>query len=453
MTTKEKAISIVHTLQIKGFEAVFAGGAVRDMLMNIEPHDYDIATSATPDQVKDIFLHTIPVGESFGVIIVMLYEEQFEVATFRTDSKDSDGRRPDSVEFSSMEEDAKRRDLTINGLFYNPIIEQYYDFVKGMQDIRDKVIRFIGDPNERIKEDKLRMLRAIRFASKKDWCINSSTAIAIRSHILTSRVSKERIKEELEKMLLLPKPSYAFYNLLMSGLLQEVLPEINDLYDIPQSPIYHSEGNVFNHTLIALNNAREVSDDPIVLWATLLHDVGKLTATFTDENGKIHSHGHEKAGVPIAKKILERLKFSNKDSKMILDIVANHMRIKHSSTMRESKLKMLIASDYFDRLLIVSKADSQAAIPADKSFNHKKLDYVKFISDYKKSFDDSIALPTPILNGEDLIALGMKPGPVFKEILDGIYEIQLEKDSLTKEEAIEIVVTGEMLMDILNKEE
>lgn len=244
MTAKDAALQIISTLQKAGFEAVLAGGCVRDELMGLEPHDFDVASNATPDEVISLFDKTIPVGKQFGVVRVLIDGIETEVATFRSDSKESDGRRPDSVEFSSMEEDAKRRDLTINGLFLEPFSGKIFDFVGGQEDIKNKIIRFIGDPKERIDEDRLRVLRVIRFAARFDFTIDKNTlrAIKLNAHRIHD-VSMERIKDEFDKMLKQERPSEAILLLKETGLLNETLPELLPLWDTPQSTKWHKEGS------------------------------------------------------------------------------------------------------------------------------------------------------------------------------------------------------------------
>lgn len=473
---KEKAIQIIKRLQDKGFEAVFAGGCIRDMLMDIEPKDYDIATSALPKQIKNIFPKTIPVGENFGVIIVVEGGEHFEVATFRTDHG-SDGRRPNDVSFTSMRNDALRRDLTINGIFFDPISGEMFDYVDGKKDIKGKTIRFIGDPNDRIKEDNLRILRAIRFFSKSyDWFITMDTVSAIKLHKkLLLDVSAERIREELEKMLLLPIPSIAFRSMLNLGVLEVILPELAKLDSISQNPKWHSEGskirrkiygengrkyilgpiedfnskdnlksknyvviekgNAFTHTMLAIDTARKVSDDPIVIWATLLHDIGKGEPD-VDLNGKLVFYDHDEKGEIIADEMLRGLKFSNEDRITITNIVKNHMRVKHLPEMRRAKVRLLMTEDYFDKLLLVSDIDSRSSIHEDYASNLGKRAFVKFAEKFKDSFGDEPIMPKPLINGKDLIDLGLKPSAKFKTILKEIEEAQLDGTITSREEAL-----------------
>jgi len=435
----DKAIKIVTRLRNKGFEALFAGGCVRDMLLGHMPKDFDIATSAKPDEVRALFPKTFAVGESFGVIIVVEGGEHFEVATFRKDSETSDGRRPDSVEFTSAFRDARRRDLTINGLFLDPLTGEVIDFVHGMDDIETKTVRFIGHPEERIKEDKLRMLRAIRFASKEGFSMTTETELAIRKHLLDIHVvSSERIREELEKMLLLPVPSKAFNLMFETGILWEILSELAILDQIPQNPKWHKEGNAFVHTMLAIDTARKLSDDPIVMWGALFHDLGK-GEPIVDENGKLIFHGHDEKGMDIADEVLRRLKFSNEDRITITSIVADHMRVKHLPEMRKSKVRYLMSRDHFDRLLLVSDIDSRSSLHENHLDDLGKRTFVTFAENFENTLEGEEIMPKPFITGNDLIALGLKPGPKLGAILKVVSDLQLDGIITSREMALDAV--------------
>lgn len=437
----KNAIEIVSTLKENGHEAVFAGGCVRDLLFKIEPKDIDIATSATPDEVEWLFKNTIPVGKQFGIVIVVIDNEQFEVATFRTDSKTSDGRRPDSVEFSSMEEDAKRRDLTINAMFLDPITNEVFDFVGGKEDIRNGVIRFVGNAEERIEEDKLRILRAIRFGAKFHFNFDEKTEDALfnNAHRVMGNVSVERIGQELEKMLLLPNPSHAFNALNRFGILKFILPEIDRLMFSPQSKKWHSEGNVYVHTMLVLNHARERTDDLITLWSALFHDVAKPHCIRVNEDGNISNYGHERLGAQtIFPEIAKRFKFSNKYTESISWLIENHMKPNIALEMKNAKLRKLMANDDFDRLLILCESDNEGSSPESPDIEDTKKDGLKFLKKLKDKAvkDGTLNLPKPFISGKDLIELGMNPGPHFKNILKDVFDMQLNGEVSNKEEAL-----------------
>jgi len=434
-----KAIKIIQTLNEHGFSAYFAGGCVRDMLLGLEPHDIDIATSATPDEVEKLFQRTIPVGKQFGVIIVLMDGEQFEVATFRSDGNYTDGRRPEGITFSSPEEDAKRRDLTINGMFLDPLTNEVLDFVGGKIDLDNKVIRFIGNPQERIDEDRLRILRAIRFACKYkfDFDVNSLSAIEKNAHRIND-VSKERIKDELDKMLTLNKPSMAIRILHNVGILKYILPEVDDLWGCEQSKKWHSEGDVFIHTMIVLDETRKMTDNIPTLWAALLHDIGKPSTSVKKEDGGISCHGHDKVGFEMSINVMNRLKTS-KENAMVSSIVEDHMRVGSVKDMKKSTVRRLVAQPNFDNLMVLFKADCLGSIPIDKKIDDEKLDGVKFLEKFISNPDNIKVLPEPFVNGKDLIDLGLKPGPLFKKILNDTMDLQLDGKISSKEGGIDLI--------------
>lgn len=426
-----KAHRIIRKLQNLGFDAVFAGGCVRDMLLEKEPKDFDIATSATPDEVEKAFPNTIPVGKAFGVVRVNMGGDIFEVATFREDSEGSDGRRPDSVTFSSMEEDAKRRDFTINGMFFDPEEGELMDFVGGQKDIENGVLRFIGNPLERIEEDKLRILRGVRFAVTKNLKIEDYTlsAIMIMAGSISS-VAQERITEEVRKMFKDGDMVKSIELLKETGLLDFVLPEITPMFDSPQNPKWHPEGDVMEHTKLVLKALPEDASEE-VKWASLLHDMGKPATITFDEDGAIRNKGHEHIGAKMAEDMLTRMKFSNDFVEKVVWLVDNHMRVKKAPEMRKAKLRRLIGSPEFSSLVELGTADSKASTG--------RLEWKTFITNFVKKLENEPILPEPLINGRDLIALGMKPGPMFKEILETVSTKQLEGELLTKEEAVNFV--------------
>ena len=353
---------------------------------------------------------------------------------------DNDGRRPDSVEFSSMKEDAKRRDLTMNALFFDPIEEKIFDFVGGEKDLRKGIVRFVGSPSKRIMEDKLRMMRAIRFTSRMNFRLDDASWEAIKKHsAFIEDVSSERIHQEMDKILVADKPSIGIEMLKASGLLEIILPEVNLLWSCDQDPRWHSEGNVGIHSMMALDTVRRESDNINLLWAALLHDIGK-PAAFKIENGRIKAHGHDKKGEDISRDILNRLRFSKNDIDDIVWIVGNHMRIKHAKDMKKAKLRRLVADDRLDGLVLVSKADSESAIRNDEvSGIDEHLGWIEKVESFVATLEDQIELPAPLISGKNLISWGHSPGPMFKKILDDVSELQLNDEIKTFEEAEEYV--------------
>jgi len=421
------ATRVCKRLQDNGFQAVFAGGCVRDILLKQKYNDIDIATNATPEQVEKYFNKVIPIGESFGVMQVHANNFQFEVATFRNDSEYLDGRRPKCIAFSSMEEDALRRDFTINALFYDPISKKTFDFVNGKKDLENKMLRFVGDPNKRLEEDQLRALRAIRFASKLGFVVEPNSKEALR-HAILGKLSAERIKSELDKMLLIKKPSVAFNMVNEFGLLKKILPEVYPLVHAKHNRTFHVEGEPWEHTLIVLDNVRKKTNNLNVLWGALLHDVGK-PATEKHEIDRITNHGHGEVGASISNALLRRLRASNEQIKEVEFLVSNHMRIKNAGAMKKSKIARLKAEKYFDNLKLLAIADSKASPMSGRLVWVDELDKVE---EFKK-------LPTPFITGIDLIAMGMEPGPKMGELLTNIMDLQLEKKITSKKEALDVV--------------
>lgn len=432
MEEEKAAKEICRHIQEKDFEAVFAGGCVRDKLLGQKPHDFDIATSATPDEIKEIFPQAKEVGKAFGVMLVRFNGFEFEIATFRQDSKLSDGRRPNNIKFASMGEDASRRDFTINAMFYDPIAEKTHDFFGGAKDLRNKRIKFVGTPEIRIKEDYLRMLRAVRFASQFNFDLAGEDMLAIREHaFLTEEIAPERIREEFSKAFS-SGASARFIGLLWaSGLLYHILPEVSRMQTTEQDPMHHPEGDVLTHTVKVLKLMPDANVN--LAWAALLHDVGKPDTTIEEENGRITSKEHEKVGAEIAEKILDRLKFSNEDKEHILFLVRNHMKPMVADRMKLSKVKKLVAEPYSEDLMLLAICDANSTGKEDVDL--KGITRMKDVANSPAE----IAKPEPLLTGKDLIEMGFKPGPVFKEILDHVYSEQLEENIETKEEAKEVV--------------
>ena len=446
---KETAIGIVKRLKEKGFSALFAGGCVRDMLMGIVPEDYDIATDAQPDDIINIFKRTVPIGLHFGVVLVMENDFEFEVATFRSDGTYSDGRHPDTVTFCDARGDALRRDFTINGMFYDPIEDKHFDYVGGEDDLKAGLIRAIGNPFERFDEDRLRMIRAVRFACRFDFKIEDQTAEAIKKfHDKILTVSRERIRDELRKTLTGPNPDMSIKMLDDLNLLHEILPEVTAMKGVEQPENFHPEGDVYTHTLLTLTklaDGRKETDareehppasnglDKKNLYgswelamAVLLHDIGKpVTFEIAD---RIRFNNHDSIGAKMAGKICERLRMSNAEKERITWLVKMHLYLRHAQEMRVSKLKRLFAHEGYPELAELYKIDSLASTANldDYNFCQKMFEELK-IEEIK---------PEPLITGNDLIALGLKPGPIFSKILDAIKDEQLEQKITTKEEAL-----------------
>jgi poly(A) polymerase len=450
---KDFAISIIRTLRERGHKAYLVGGCVRDLLLGREPADYDVATDATPEEVMRIFPETYAVGEQFGVVLVpspdrdvasnvacrdvtchvLAKANVVEVATFRSDIGYSDGRHPDQVRFSKdPREDVERRDFTINGLLLDPVTNEVLDFVGGRKDLEAGIIRAIGDPERRFAEDKLRMLRAVRFAARFGYTIEPGAFQAIqKTASQIDQVSRERVRDELTRMLIEGHARRAFLLLDESGLLREVLPEIEAMKGVEQPPQFHPEGDVFVHTLLLLD--RLPHPCPVTLaWGALLHDVGK-PATFRVAPDRIRFDGHVDVGVKIAEEICHRLRFSNDDTDQILALVDNHMRFAHVQQMKESTFKRFVRMPRFDEHLQLHRTDCEAS--------HGNLTSYNFTREKMASMPPAAMRPVPLITGDDLIAIGYRPGPQFKKILSAVEDGQLEGRLQTKNEAIAFVGT------------
>jgi putative nucleotidyltransferase with HDIG domain len=442
---KDFAISIIRTLHRQGFKAYLAGGCVRDLLLQRDPADYDVATSATPAQVMEMFPDTYAVGTQFGVVLVPLPEDQrtamdesvisktqaIEVATFRSDLGYSDGRRPDEVRFSQdPQEDVARRDFTINGMMLDPVSGEVLDFVGGRRDLEAGIIRAIGDPGLRLAEDKLRLLRAVRFAARFEYTIEAETLAAVKSLAHEIRVvSRERVRDELTKMLIEGHARRAFLLLDESGLLKEVLPEISAMKGVEQPPEFHPEGDVFVHTLLLLENLPHPCP-PTLAWGALLHDVGK-PATFRVAPDRIRFDNHVDVGVKIAQEICQRLRFSNHDAAQVLALVDNHMRFGHVTRMKESTLKKFLRLPDFEEHLALHRADSLAS--------HRNLSTYELVRAKLAEIPPETIRPPALVTGDDLIAAGYAPGPRFREILEAVEDAQLEGRLLSRDTALEFV--------------
>ena len=428
---KAAAAGIVAQLRAAGYQAYFVGGCVRDLLLGREPKDFDVATSAPPDKVLTLFEKTFAVGAHFGVVLVCTGEVVTEVATFRNDGGYSDGRRPDEVRFStSPEEDVKRRDFTINGMMLDPANGSVLDLVGGRQDLQAGLIRAIGDPAERFGEDKLRMLRAIRFAARFAFNLEPATAKAIERIASTvSQVSRERVRDELTRMLTEGRARRAFELLDSTGLLREVLPEVVRMQGVTQPPQYHPEGDVWVHTLMLLEGL-PAGCPATLAWGALLHDVGK-PATFRVAPDRIRFDGHVEAGIAIAEDICRRLRFPNHETEEILSLIANHMRFADVRKMKESTLKRVFRLEHFDQHLALHRLDCLAS--------HGSLELYDFARHRFENLPEEQVRPRLLVNGKNLIEAGYRPGPQFSKMLALAEDAQLEGTVQTREQAMALI--------------
>lgn len=428
----QTAAGVVRRLQNKGHTALFAGGCVRDSLLGREAHDFDIATSALPAEVQALFPRTVAVGAQFGVICVLESGEEFQVATFRSDDAYIDGRHPTGVTYSTPEQDAARRDFTINGLFYDPVAEKLIDYVGGQADLAAGVLRTIGDPVARFTEDRLRLLRAVRFAATLDLAIEEETWQAVRELApVVTAVSAERIRDELVKIFLSPQRLCGFDLLDESGLLKAVLPEFEALKGCEQPPQWHPEGDVFVHTRLMLSLLPEVVSVPLV-FSILLHDIGKPpTYSYDEEKQRIRFSGHEKAGAQMTGEIMSRLRFSRAQIDATVEAVDKHMAFKDVQNMRVAKLKRFMSRPHFE--------DEMQLHWADCSSSHRMLDNFHFLREKQTEFASEPLIPPPLVNGRDLIERGWKPGPAFGKILEAVQTQQLEGTLTSREDALKWV--------------
>ena len=434
--TYANALAILRTLRAHGHEALLAGGSVRDRLRGVEPKDFDIATSAKPAQVREVFEVTEAVGEAFGVILVILEGAAYEVATFRSDGDYADGRHPSSITFSSPEEDALRRDFTVNGMFYDPDIDEVIDFVGGQEDLKLGILRAIGDPQARFTEDRLRVLRVIRFACQLGFQIEPATWEAAKTFAYKmSDLAWERIAAELSKILMSPQPRRGLELLDEAGLLNVFLPELIPMKGCTQHPEFHPEGDVWEHTLRV---CQAVSDqgppNAALAWAGLLHDVAKpATRTVSD---RIRFHGHEGEGATMSRGILQKMKLPNDLIDGCCTLVADHLRFNQVKEMRLATLKRLLRRDDIDELLVLLKADCLAS--------HGDLELYDIARAKQAEFGAAEAMlslrPEPLIDGADLIAWGYVPGRQFKDILSAVEDEQLEGRIVDKEAAKKFVL-------------
>jgi poly(A) polymerase len=450
---RELATDIVRQLQAAGHTAFWVGGCVRDFLLGREPGDYDIATSAKPEQIEALFPHTVSVGRKFGVVIVVAEGHQFQIATFRAEADYRDGRRPEKVVFADARADAERRDFTVNGLFYDPLTEKIHDWVGGEADLRARIIRTIGSPDERFAEDHLRLLRAVRFAAQLGFEIEPATLAAIQTHAEKIKlISAERIRDEVLK-LFSPKPvtvaaavrrrlagqsgsprgyvgtvaSRGLELLRESGLLAPVLPEIAAAITCEQSPDFHPEGSVFNHLCLMLKHLPPDAP-PSLPWAVLLHDVAKpVTASHDPETGSIHFYEHEKIGAKMTEEILTRLRFPRRQIEEIATAVRFHMQFKDAPKMRKATLRRMLLRKTFPLELALHRLDCLGS--------HGRLDIYDFLVSQAEDLARQPEIRPPLLTGEDLIVLGLKRGPALGKLLAEIREKQLQDELKTPDEA------------------
>jgi poly(A) polymerase len=441
MEALDLAKHIYRTLKAAGHQAYFVGGSVRDLLLGREPADYDIATDATPDRVRDLFSgfsSVIDVGAKFGVMLVADPERNIEdavltveVATFRSDIGYSDGRHPDQVVYaSSAREDVQRRDFTINGLLLDPETNEVLDYVGGRDDLRAGIIRAIGRPEERFREDKLRMLRAVRFAARFGYRIEPETMRAIQKLALEiGQVSAERLRDEVTKLLTEGAARRGFELLDETHLLPHLLPEIARMKGVEQPPQFHPEGDVWIHTLLMLDGLPPQSS-PTLAWGVLLHDVGK-PPTFSPPSGpsgRIRFDRHVEVGTRMAEEICERLRFSNDDTAQIASLVANHLRFKDVPQMKRSTLKRFVRLIRFEEHMELHRLDC--------SSSHRNLENYGFMRRFLAETPPAEVRPVRLLTGDDLIGLGFRPGPKFKEILEAAEDAQLEGNISTRADAV-----------------
>ena len=434
VNSRDLANSVCDILERRGYQALLAGGCVRDILLHRDPFDYDVATNATPTEVLQLFPHGLDVGVQFGVVLIRQDSLKVEVATFRSDLGYSDGRHPDQVVYAQTpEQDVQRRDFTINGLLMRHDSNEVLDFVGGRADLAAGIIRAIGEPSHRFAEDKLRMLRAARFAARFGYTIEPATFAAIRQHAHEIHVvSAERIREELTKPLTEGAARRGFELLDELNLLPELLPEVAAMKGVPQPPQYHPEGDVWIHTRLMLEGLPPGVSSTLA-WGVLLHDIGK-PPTFrpaSETGDRIRFDGHVEVGVRMADVICRRLRFSNNDIDQIKSLVANHMKFKDVAQMRSSTLKRFVRLPQFDQHLELHRLDCQSS--------HGKLDAYNAVRAFLAQTPPSQVRPPRLLSGDDLKDLGYTPGPEFQKILATLEDAQLDETIQTRDQALDFV--------------
>ena len=432
MTPRELADQVCATLRAEGHQAFLVGGCVRDLILGREPADYDVSTDAHPERVQELFPRSLSVGAKFGVILVVEDGAEVEVATFRSDIGYSDGRHPDRVVYSdSPQEDVRRRDFTINGLLMDPASRDVLDFVDGRADLEAGIVRAIGDPRLRFAEDKLRMMRAVRFAARFGFQIEPQTLAAARELApMVTQVSPERIREELTKLLTEGAARRGFELLDEAGLLEIVLPDMARTKGVEQPPQYHPEGDVWIHTRMMLENL-PANCSPTLAWGVLLHDVGK-PPTFAPAAGpgtRIRFDGHVEMGARMAESICGAYRFSNEDTEQIESLVANHLRFKDVKQMRQATLKRFVRLPRFEEHLELHRLDCGAS--------HRNLEAYDFVQRFLAETPPEQVRPPRLVTGDDLKGMGIVPGPKFKEILLAVEEAQLDGQLTDRDSALQ----------------
>ncbi len=448
MEARELANIICDRLRRHGHQAYLVGGCVRDLVMGRKPADYDVTTDASPQRVMQLFPNAIAVGAHFGVVLLPGNGFKVEVATFRSDLGYTDGRHPDHVQFAKTpQEDVQRRDFTINGLLMRHDTGEVLDFVDGQKDIREGVIRAIGEPERRFAEDKLRMLRAVRFAARFGFRIEPATFRAIRRHAnQIPQISAERIREELTKLLTEGAARAAFELLDQSWLLPIILPEVAAMKGVPQPPQFHPEGDVWVHTLLMIGGL-PAGCSATLAWGTLLHDVGKppTFGSAAETGDRIRFDGHVSVGSVMARAICSRLRFSTNDTEQIVALVANHMKFKDVRDMRKATLKRFVRLPKFEEHLALHRLDCLGS--------HRNLDHYQFVQNFLRDTPREQVQPARLLTGDDLISLGYQPGPAFSGILREIEDAQLDGQITSREEALEFVKSRFPVEHLMKKSE
>lgn len=416
---RELACRVAGRLREAGYEVYFAGGCVRDRLLGNEPKDYDIATSARPEEVTALFEKTDAVGAHFGVILVKVQGVAFEVATFRTDGSYADGRRPESVEFATAQEDALRRDFTVNGLFEDPETGEVVDYVGGQKDLEAGILRAIGVPAERFGEDALRLMRAVRFAVRLGFELEAGTWAAVKLHAANlQKVSIERVQQEFSKILLCKGRRRGVELLVESGLMQVFLPEFMELIGCEQPPQFHPEGDVYTHTCIMLEMLEGEPSLELCL-AVLLHDIGKPpTYSYDEQAQRIRFSSHDAVGAEMSQAILSRMKYPKVVIGAVVQMVEHHMRFMHVRQMRTAKLKRMMSRTHFEDEMELHRVDCASSNGISENYD--------FIREKQQEFAAEPLMPEPLLKGKDLIDRGMQPGPAFRKILNRLQTEQLE---------------------------
>jgi len=423
------ARQVAARLRAAGYQAYLVGGCVRDLLLGCPPKDFDVSTDAPPERIIELFPGSDQVGAHFGVVLVKGSGGHVEVATFRSDRDYIDGRRPAGVRFETdPRQDVMRRDFTINGLMMDPETAEVLDFVGGRSDLKERLVRAIGDPEVRFREDHLRLLRAVRFAARLGFAIEPATLAAIRSnHQAIAKVSAERVRDELSRILTEGGARYGFELLDTTRLIEELLPEVAAMKGVAQPPEFHPEGDVWVHTLLLLEKFEQPS--ATLAWGALLHDVGKPPTFRVAE--RIRFDGHVEAGVQLSRGILGRLRFSREDQEQVESLVANHMRFKDAPRMKESTLKRFLRLPRFPEHLELHRLDCLAA--------SGNLDNYEFVRRKLEELPQEQLKPSPLVTGRDLIEAGYTPGPQFSKMLAAVEDAQLEGRIHTREEALELV--------------